>query len=62
MYVPRHVETTADDIERDVEAWTACGVRFMETIRAEEYGKVTVFLDLYGNLWDLIEPPTDMGG
>jgi hypothetical protein len=53
---------TADDIERDVEAWTACGVRFMDTIRAEEYGKVTVFLDLYGNLWDLIEPPTHMGG
>jgi hypothetical protein len=22
----------------------------------EKYGKVAVFKDLYGNLWDLIEP------
>jgi catechol 2,3-dioxygenase-like lactoylglutathione lyase family enzyme len=50
-----------DDIERDVAVWTARGVRFIETIRSEEYGKVTVFLDLYGNPWDLIEPPTGMG-
>ncbi len=50
-----------DDVERDVEAWTARGVRFIDTIRSEEYGKVTVFLDLYGNPWDLIEPPTGMG-
>jgi catechol 2,3-dioxygenase-like lactoylglutathione lyase family enzyme len=50
-----------DDVERDVAAWTARGVRFIETIRSEEYGKVTVFLDLYGNPWDLIEPPTGMG-
>ncbi len=47
-----------DDIERDVDAWTARGVRFIDPIRAEEYGKVTVFLDLYGNPWDLIEPPS----
>jgi catechol 2,3-dioxygenase-like lactoylglutathione lyase family enzyme len=50
-----------DDVERDVAAWTARGVRFIDAIRAEEYGKVTVFLDLYGNPWDLIEPPTGMG-
>jgi catechol 2,3-dioxygenase-like lactoylglutathione lyase family enzyme len=50
-----------DDIDRDVEAWTARGVRFIDAIRAEEYGKVTVFLDLYGNPWDLIEPPSSMG-
>jgi len=50
-----------DDLDRDVEAWTARGVRFIETPRSEEYGKVTVFLDLYGNPWDLIEPPTSMG-
>jgi hypothetical protein len=51
----------AEHVERDVEAWTARGVRFIDTIRSEEYGKVTVFLDLYGNPWDLIEPPTGMG-
>jgi catechol 2,3-dioxygenase-like lactoylglutathione lyase family enzyme len=50
-----------DDVERDVAAWTARGLRFIDTIRAEEYGKVTVFLDLYGNPWDLIEPPTGIG-
>jgi ABC-type antimicrobial peptide transport system permease subunit len=50
-----------DDVERDVAAWTARGVRFIDAIRAEEYGKVTVFLDLYGNPWDLIEPPTVTG-
>jgi lactoylglutathione lyase len=31
------------------------GVRFTETPRREEYGTVVVFLDLYGNRWDLIE-------
>jgi len=50
-----------DNIERDVAAWTARGLRFIDTIRAEEYGKVTVFLDLYGNPWDLIEPPAGIG-
>jgi len=50
-----------DDVERDVAAWAARGVRFIDAIRAEEYGKVTVFLDLYGNPWDLIEPPTGTG-
>ena len=50
-----------DDLDRDVEAWTARGVRFIETPRTEEYGKVTVFLDLYGNPWDLIEPPSAFG-
>jgi len=31
------------------------GVRFIGTPRSENYGKVAVFLDLYGNKWDLIE-------
>jgi hypothetical protein len=29
-------------------------VRFTEEPRHEEYGTVVVFLDLYGNKWDLI--------
>jgi lactoylglutathione lyase len=35
------------------------GVRFTEEPRDEEYGAVVVFLDLYGNKWDLIgrRPP-----
>jgi hypothetical protein len=35
---------------------TERGVKFHEPPRHEEYGKVAVFEDLYGNLWDLIEP------
>ena len=30
--------------------------QFREAPRAEAYGTVAVFADLYGNLWDLIEP------
>jgi len=33
----------------------ACGVAFDEKPRAESYGKIVVFRDLYGNRWDLIE-------
>lgn len=32
------------------------GVRFTEQPREEDYGTVVVFLDLYGNKWDLIQP------
>jgi hypothetical protein len=31
-------------------------VRFAEEPREEGYGTVAVFLDLYGNRWDLIQP------
>lgn len=31
-------------------------VEFIGEPRNEDYGKVVVFLDLYGNKWDLIEP------
>ncbi len=35
----------------------AAGVRFEEPApREERYGTVIVFRDLYGNLWDLIQP------
>ena len=45
-----------DDFWRDHAAFTARGVAFMEAPREEPYGTVAVFRDLYGNLWDLIEP------
>ncbi|UUP17233.1 VOC family protein [Nitratireductor thuwali] len=50
-----------DDFARDHAAFVAKGVHFEEPPRAETYGKVAVFRDLYGNRWDLIEPavPTD---
>jgi hypothetical protein len=34
----------------------AAGVRFVEGPRHEPFGTVAVFLDLYGNRWDLIGP------
>jgi catechol 2,3-dioxygenase-like lactoylglutathione lyase family enzyme len=35
------------------------GVRFTEQPRQEAYGTVVVFLDLYGNKWDLIQRNAD---
>ena len=45
-----------DDFARDHEAMRQHGVAFREEPRQEAYGTVAVFADLYGNLWDLIEP------
>ena len=45
-----------DDFEQDHAAFTAKGVVFTKTPRAEVYGKVAVFQDDFGNLWDLIQP------
>jgi catechol 2,3-dioxygenase-like lactoylglutathione lyase family enzyme len=45
-----------DDFRRDYETFRARGVEFVREPRDEPYGTVAVFRDLYGNLWDLIEP------
>jgi catechol 2,3-dioxygenase-like lactoylglutathione lyase family enzyme len=45
-----------DDFDRDQARFTSAGVTFMETPRYEAYGKVCVFRDRFGNLWDLIQP------
>ena len=45
-----------DDFARDHAAMLARGVEFTEEPRREPYGTVAVLKDLYGNLWDLIEP------
>jgi len=44
-----------DDFWRDYRALQERGVRFCEEPRREEYGTVAVFVDLYGNRWDLVE-------
>lgn len=44
-----------DDFARDYARMRSEGVRFTGQPRHEEYGTVVVFLDLYGNKWDLIE-------
>ncbi len=45
-----------DDFWRDYKNYTARGVEFIREPAEEAYGIVSVFKDLYGNLWDLIEP------
>ena len=47
-----------DDFQRDYAAMTAQGVHFHRAPVKAAYGIVAVFEDLYGNLWDLIEPGT----
>jgi catechol 2,3-dioxygenase-like lactoylglutathione lyase family enzyme len=45
-----------DDFWRDFHAYKARGVVFVREPKEEGYGTVAVFRDLYGNLWDLVEP------
>ena len=45
-----------DDIRRDYREMKDKGVEFVRDLVEESFGIVTVFKDLYGNLWDLIEP------
>ena len=44
-----------DDFWRDYQAYTAKGVTFVRPPSEEPYGTVAVFLDLYGNRWDLVQ-------
>ena len=45
-----------DNFDRDYPAMKSKGIEFTEEPRDEEYGRVVVFRDLYGNKWDLIQP------
>jgi ADP-ribose pyrophosphatase YjhB (NUDIX family)/catechol 2,3-dioxygenase-like lactoylglutathione lyase family enzyme len=45
-----------DDFARDHAAYRAKGVQFVREPKREPYGTVAVFRDLYGNLWDLLQP------
>jgi catechol 2,3-dioxygenase-like lactoylglutathione lyase family enzyme len=45
-----------DDFWRDYERYRAGGVTFVREPKTEPYGIVAVFRDLYGNLWDLLQP------
>ena len=45
-----------DDFARDHARFTAAGVEWVRPPADMPYGRVAVFADLYGNLWDLIEP------
>jgi catechol 2,3-dioxygenase-like lactoylglutathione lyase family enzyme len=45
-----------NDFWRDFRAYKAKGVVFVREPTEESYGTVAVFKDLYGNLWDLVQP------
>lgn len=45
-----------DDFNREYDALKSAGCAFAGPVREEPYGKVVVFADPFGNLWDLIEP------
>lgn len=45
-----------DDFDRDYNMLMREGVVFVREPITESYGTVAVFKDLYGNLWDLIQP------
>jgi catechol 2,3-dioxygenase-like lactoylglutathione lyase family enzyme len=45
-----------DDLARDYARLQEQGVTIVRPPIVEPYGKVLVFADLYGNLWDLLEP------
>lgn len=45
-----------DDILRDHARYQAQGIVFVRAPSRQPQGTVAVFEDLYGNLWDLIEP------
>jgi catechol 2,3-dioxygenase-like lactoylglutathione lyase family enzyme len=48
-----------DDFWRDYHELTARGVQFVREPQQHSYGTVAVFLDLYGNKWDLLELKSD---
>ena len=45
-----------DDFWRDYRIYQNRGVVFVRSPQVEAYGTVAVFQDLYGNLWDLLQP------
>ena len=45
-----------DDFWRDHKNMQEAGISFVRPPVTEHWGTVAVFKDLYGNLWDLIEP------
>lgn len=45
-----------DDVDRDHRLYRSRGVEFLREPCTLPYGRVAVFRDLYGNLWDLIQP------
>lgn len=49
-----------DNFERDYQNLIDNEIKIIRPPQKEPYGTVAVFEDLYGNLWDLIEPAGDV--
>ena len=47
---------STDDFWRDYREMLSKGIVFVREPKTASYGTVAVFEDLYGNLWDLVEP------
>ena len=47
---------STDDFWRDYRDMLSAGIHFVREPKDAPYGTVAVFQDLYGNLWDLIQP------
>jgi catechol 2,3-dioxygenase-like lactoylglutathione lyase family enzyme len=47
-----------DNFKRDYQNLIDNGIPIVRQPVTETYGTVAVFRDIYGNLWDLIEPPS----
>lgn len=45
-----------DDFDGYYDHLVAHGIRVVRSVSEEPFGKVCVVADLYGNLWDLIQP------
>lgn len=45
-----------DNFERDYQNLLEHNIKIIREPSTEEYGTVAVFEDLYGNLWDLVQP------
>jgi len=51
-----------DDFWRDYHEMTEKKIKFVRGPSEEPYGTVAVFEDLYGNLWDLLQPKAGFRG
>ena len=47
---------STDDFWRDYREMLSAGIRFVREPKSAPYGTVAVVQDLYGNLWDIIQP------
>jgi catechol 2,3-dioxygenase-like lactoylglutathione lyase family enzyme len=48
-----------DDFEATCQRLADAGATFVNAPREEAYGKVVVFVDIFGNRWDLLGPRRD---